>query len=177
MLFRSVQWLQRSALNPQPAAIPIMFNLGAQIALRTEGPGQAALLAICENMLLDLWSRRNFDAHAQEHLAQALGFLSQFLRQDVPLHPAWKPETGQKAVQQLVTRLPDLLAHFGRSSNGPVRAAVARLLTSLRKWQPLSEPLGQILTALAQDNRARVRFAASEDAKNGSPTDSSSTDS
>ena len=171
------QWLQRSALNPQSAAIPIMFYLGTQIALRTEGPGQAELLAICENMLLGLWSRRSFDAHAQEYLAQALRFLSQVLGQDASLHSAWKPETGQTAVQQLVARLPDLLAYFGRSSHGPVRAAVAALLTSLKRWQPLSEPLAQMLTALAQDNRARVRFAANEGANKGSPTDSGSTNS
>jgi hypothetical protein len=170
-----IQWLQRSALNPQPAAIPIMFNVGTQIALRTEGPRQAELLATCENMLLGLWSRRTSDTQAQEYLAQALRFLGQFLREDVSLHPAWKPETGQKALQQLVTRLPDLLAYFGRSSHGPVRAAVAALLTSLKKWQPLSEPLEQMLAALARDNRARVRFAAGEGARKGSPKDSGST--
>jgi hypothetical protein len=172
-----IQWLQRSALNPQAAAIPIMFNLVTQIALRTEGPGQAELLATCENMLLGLWSRRAFDAQVQEYLAQALRYLGQFLRQDVSLLPAWKPETGQEAVQQLVTRLPELLAHFGRSSHGPVRAAVAALLTSLKKWQPLSEPLEQLLAALARDNRARVRFAADEGARKGSPTDSGITNS
>ena len=170
-----VQWLQRSALNPQPAAIPIMFNLGTQIALRTDGPGQAELLAMCQNMLLELWSRRTFDAEAQEYLAQALRSLGQFLREDVSLHPAWKPATGQKAVQQLVSMLPDLLIHFGRSSHGTVRAAVAALLTSLKKWQPLSESLEQMLTALAQDNRASVRFAAREVEGKGSCKNSGST--
>jgi hypothetical protein len=172
-----VQWLERSALSPQPAAIPVMINLGMQIALRTDGPAQAEISAMCQNMLLELWSRRNFDTQAQEHLAQALRSLGQFLRENVSLHPAWKPETGQKAVQQLVTKLPDLLAHFGRSSHGPVRAAVATLLTSLKKWQPLSEPLEQMLATLARDNRTRVRFAASEGARKGSPKDSGSTNS
>jgi len=156
-----MRWLQNAVLDPQPTAIPIMFNLGTRIALRTDGPTQAELLATCQNLLIQLWSRRSYDDSAQPRLAEALRYLREVLREDASSHPDWKPGSSPKAIDYLVANLPDLLTHFSKSSEADVRAAVAALLASLKKWHTLAEPLEQMLLSLAHDNRARVRFAAS----------------
>ena len=164
-----IRWLQHSVLDPRPTAIPIMFELGVRIALRIDGPVQGDLLATCQNMLLELWSHRNDDKRAEPRLAQAIRYLGRFLRGDISSRPAWKPGTGEKAVQQLVAKLPKLLGHFCRSSNADVRAAVAALLRSLKRWHTLCEPLERILADLGRDRRGRVRFAAGAEGRDASP--------
>ena len=152
-------WLQQSVLSPESKAVPVMVYTGIPTAAVANDAMRVEIVGACHMLLLHLWTRHKYDQQSGDCLADSLGYLGELFQGQVNSLIDWKASAGQQTLQLTLSKFSPLLCECGNSHHPDVRAALARMLKSIRNWTELPARFQVILSKLLSDNRARVRAA------------------
>jgi len=141
-----------------------MLYVGIPAAAFVPNPTRSELIGACHSLLLHLWMRHKTEPELGDFLASALNSVGGLLRKEDSPFIDWKSEEGKEILAALMGRLPPFLVECSASIHPEVRASVAMLLSNVKNWMQLPDPLTKTLARLAKDNRARVRARAAHKA-------------